>query len=85
MDWSDIVEGDVTKDEPNVRVKEILGRTLNFKRTDPYGFWRISYPAGEMPEGLKDEMFTSVDLAVLAAKTFFAKRDLEKPKKRKDG
>ena len=45
------------------------GNTINFVRSDPYGFWTVHYEKGQMPDHLTGQ-FTSYDRAETAVKAY---------------
>lgn len=50
------------------------GNKLNLTITDPYGFIHLSLEHGQLPAHLKDQQWTSWDLAEKAAQRYVAER-----------
>lgn len=63
----------VTPDKTRVMELE-NGNKLNLTITDPYGFIHLSLEHGQLPTHLKDQQWTSWDLAEKAAHRYVAER-----------
>lgn len=50
------------------------GNKLNMTRIDPYGFIKLSLEHGQMPESLKDALYTDWGQAELAARKYVSQR-----------
>lgn len=62
------------RDLPNIRSYDLGNNKLNIKRTDPYGFWVISFERGQVPASLKGQ-YTSIDDARKAVKTYLENKE----------
>jgi hypothetical protein len=63
------MENFLTKDKPRLRKKYIAGNAINFKLTDPFGYWYVSFEKGGVPREF-DGAFTTFDYALKAAENW---------------
>lgn len=74
QDFTDIEK---SKDLGNKRSLTLEnGNKIHFERTDPYGFWKVHYDKGQVPEKLKGN-YTSFDIAMVAVKSYLAIKNPE--------
>lgn len=63
-------------DTPNERRIEFSdGGHAKLKRTDPYGFWHIEWHNGRAPDALRDQTYTTAELARAAVIRFVNSND----------
>ncbi len=77
----DFVDVDGTKDLGNKRSMTLEnGNKIHIEQFDPYGFWRVHYDKGQVPEKLRGH-YTSFDRAMVDVKSYLASLPKkEKPK-----
>lgn len=73
---SEFVDFNGTEDLTNRRSVTIGDNKLNFTRTDPYGFWIISYEKGQLPRELTG-VYTSFQNALKEAQSYIVKKQKE--------
>lgn len=64
------------KDLSNERVFDLGTNKIRVIRTDPYGFWHISFERGQLPKKLKGN-YTSFDQAEKAVRAYLTERERE--------
>jgi hypothetical protein len=48
------------------------GNTIIAEKTEPFGFWRIHYERGKLPEYIADQSWTNFDKTLEAVKAYLA-------------
>lgn len=72
---------DRDRDLSTDRVYELDNNKLRYRKTDPYGFWVISFERGQVPEHLRGN-YTSAAAAEAAITRYLAEKKREaKPAK----
>lgn len=72
----DIVEDVNGRQVENIRVLDLGNNKIYFKYTDPFGFIKVSFDKGQMPDWLKGD-YTSLEAAKNAIKTYLANKKRE--------
>lgn len=72
----DLLDHSGDKDLANVRILDLGNNKIKLSREDPYGFVKISYERGQLPESLKGQ-YTSFDEARKALKLYLEQKGKE--------
>lgn len=69
-------DGTSTKDLSSDRVFNLDNNKLHIRKSDPYGFWTVSYERGQVPESIGGQ-YTSPMEAEKAVLTYLAAKGKE--------